>query len=71
MLVRSAGHAQGWRAGAKQARLTSSPQSVPQLFLMAQKGVAEPGGQCRAQGVRAQALCPLPVPAVGLLCDRY
>lgn len=31
--------------GAKQARLTSSPQSVPQLFLMAQKGVAEPRGR--------------------------
>lgn len=32
---------------AKQARLTSSPQSVPQLFLMAQKGTSEPGKQCK------------------------
>lgn len=63
---------------AKQARLTSSPQSVPQLFLMAQKGMSEPGGQCGVQAVRApvlwsgpQALCTLQVPPVGLLCDRY
>lgn len=37
---------------AKQARLTSSPQSVPQLFLMAQKGMSEPGGsaECRQSG---------------------
>lgn len=46
----------GWGAGgsgAKLARLTSSPQSVPQLFLMAQKGTSEPGKQRGVQGVRA------------------
>lgn len=40
---------QGWGT---ETRLTSSPQSVPQLFLMAQKGMPEPGEQCGVQRVR-------------------
>lgn len=50
--MRALGQDRGGRAGATETRLTSSPQSVPQLFLMAQKGMPEPGEQCGVQGVR-------------------
>ena len=69
--MRALGQDGGWRAGAKQATLTSSPQSVPQLFLMAQKGVAEPGSSAESRGSGPQALCTLQTSAVGLLCARY
>lgn len=42
-LVRALGQGGAGGPGAEQARLTSSPQSVPQLFLIAQKGTSEPG----------------------------
>lgn len=43
----------GGKTRASRARLTSSPQSVPQLFLMAQKGVADPAGHRGFKGLKA------------------
>lgn len=61
----------GLEGRGRPARLTSSPQSVPQLFLMAQKGTSEPGKQRGVQGVRAASTLHSHISAVGLLCDRY
>lgn len=70
-LVRALGQERAGGRGARQARLTSSPQSLPQLFLMAQNGVSEPGEWCGGQGVRAPSTLHSSKSAVGPLCDRY